>query len=361
EQRRAGVLVTQGRALLVAGDAAGALELARGAFALADRGADVLTTATLGLDCAALVAAVLPLLPDDRTDDARASGREMANAALALIATRTYHFLERTKADALAAARTLASAVTAVPALRVEVFGTMRVFAEGAELDASVWKRRRAREIFAYLVCERGRLVPRSRMIDTFWPDSDADSASDNLRVAISTIRRAVGDVVRYEAGGYRFTPPADTVIDLERFDAALSRARIARDAGDGATARAAYEAAVATYGGDLLDGFDDATWHLRERDRLRDGALEAARAVATDASAAEDVRATAIDRLLDLAPFDVEAMRVRLARLTAARRVGEARSEYERWQKRYADAFGNAPPEFWQAPRLVAIAPRAS
>ena len=48
------------------------------------------------------------------------------------------------------------------------------------------WKRRKARDIFAYLVTSRGRSVPRSRLADLYWPELDADAANDNLRVTIS-------------------------------------------------------------------------------------------------------------------------------------------------------------------------------
>jgi LuxR family maltose regulon positive regulatory protein len=357
EQRRAAIVLTRGRAALLAHQPGAALTLARDAFALAACGPDRLATATVGLEVAALAAAVARASTPELAAEAVAFGRAAADAALTHKSARDYGFLERTYPDAVAAARSLRAPVNP---LKLELFGPLRVWVAGTEVATTAWKRRKAREILAYLICERGRLVPRARLIDTFWPDVDADSASDNLRVCVSAIRRVVGDVVRFESGSYAFTAPAGAVIDIAMFDARIAAARRARDGAEIARASAAYADALAIYAGDLLDGFEDGVWHLRERARLRDGALEAARTLIGDTTADDDVRARAIDRLLQLAPFDVEAMRARLERLTAARRIGEARTEYEHWRERYVAAFGDPPPEFWQAPRLT-VAPRAS
>ena len=355
EQRSAALLALRARVAHAAGDPATAFAFTAEAHELAQRGADALATTTIELEVA-VVAAVLGTAP------ARALAVTAARGALARMARRDYQFLERTHGEALAAARAIvaAGAGPGEATLVLELLGGMRVVVAGNALDAGVWKRRKAREIFAYLVCERGRLVPRARLLDTFWPDADADSASDTLRVAISAIRRAAGDVVRYENGGYRFGPAVGATLDLDAFDAALQLARGARETRDAAAARASYALALELYHGDLLDGLDDATWHLRERARLRDGALEAARALVADPETAEELRAQAIHRYLELAPFDVDAMRAWLDRLIATRRVGEARDEYARWQERYREAFGDAAPEFWQVPQL-AIVPRAS
>lgn len=360
EQRRAGVLAARARTALAAADPAAALGFANEALELASCGADTLATTTIGLEVAAVAAQAATMLTASAAEEARAIGRRSAQAAFALAATRDYSFLERAQPRAVTAARALvATTAAAAGAARIELLGPMRIYVAGLELPTSVWKRRKAREIFAYLVCERGRLVPRARLIDTFWPESDADGAGDNLRVTISAIRRAVGDVVRFETGGYRFEAPPGTAIDLDVLEAALAVARRARDLHDREAARAAYADALEAYRGDLLDGYEDGTWHLRERARLRDAALEAARALVADSQTSEAVRSRAIERLLQLAPFDVDAMRARLDGLAAARRIGEARGEYDRWRQRYTEVFGDAPPEFWQPPRL-AVAPRA-
>ena len=62
------------------------------------------------------------------------------------------------------------------------------------------------------LVANAGRVVSRSEMVESLWPDSDVEES--NLTVTISVLRRALGD---HESGarfietvpkrGYRFLP----------------------------------------------------------------------------------------------------------------------------------------------------------
>jgi DNA-binding SARP family transcriptional activator len=339
---------------LAAGDPSAALGFARSAFELAERGPNVLESAALGFEVAAVMQAVAAVLPPAQADEAREAGRAAARQATSLAAVRDYSFLHRTHAEAVKASHVLlATGERPAATLRIALFGAMRVIRAGVDIEAAAWKRRKAREILAYLVLERGRLVPRARLVDVFWPEADADAASDNLRVAVSAVRRAVGNVIRFENGGYRFAAPAGTTVDLERFEDALAQARRLREP---AAASTAYAEALEAYAGDLLDGFEDATWHLHERARLRDGALEAARALVANPDAPAAARSRALDLFLTLAPFDPEAMRARLDVLAAAKRVGEARAEYERWQRRYAEALGESPPDIWHPPRLAVV-----
>jgi len=353
-QRRAAVILTRARVALAAGDPISARNFARGACELAERGPNALESATLQFEVAAVMLAVAAALPPAEADEARNAGRAAARKALSLESVRDYSFLHRTHAEAVKASHVLL-AIDDPPAatLRIALFGAMRVIRDGVDVEAGAWKRRKAREILAYLVLERGRLVPRARLVDVFWPEADADAASDNLRVAVSAVRRAAGNVIRFENGGYRFAAPAGTTVDLDRFEDSLA---LARRLGDPAAASTAYAEALEVYSGDLLDGFEDASWCLHERARLRDGALEAARALVATPDAATVARSRALERLLALAPLDPEAMRARLDVLAGAKRVGEARAEYERWQRRYAEALGEAPPDIWHPPRLAVV-----
>jgi ATP/maltotriose-dependent transcriptional regulator MalT/DNA-binding SARP family transcriptional activator len=354
EHRQATLITTRARVTLAAGQPEAALALARTAVALADRGPDVLTSTIVRLECAQVAVTASATLEPAKAEDACAFGRDAARLALADAELREYAFLDRTQTQAVRAARSLVMITEpSITGLRILLLGPMRVFKADVEIDASAWKRRKAREILAYLVLERGRVVPRTRLVDILWPETEADAAGDNLRVAISAVRRAVGDVVRFESGGYRFVAPDRTAIDVDIFDDALAQARSAPDV---TSAGVAYKRALHLYCGDLLDGFEDAAWHLFERARLRDGALEAARALLAHPATSGDVRARAIERLLLLDPFDVDAVRAWLDSLAATNRIGEARSEYERWRRRYTANFGQVAPDCWHPPRLSVV-----
>jgi DNA-binding SARP family transcriptional activator/tetratricopeptide (TPR) repeat protein len=355
-QARAAVLHTRATCAARSHAPARAFTFLREALACVDGGADAVASAGVRIDAAALLLDVAAELESTAAGEARALAERAAREAFALVHERDYRFLLRTKA---AACRTLQAHVArhdgpeaASPAepMRFELLGGFRTFVAGRPLAADVWKRRRARDVAAYLISARGRPVPRARLIDTFWPDADADSAAETLRVTISAIRKALGNVVKFEANAYRFDPPPGTTVDVAAFEASLERARDAQSAGNGEAARAAYLAAMELYGGEFLDGLDEGDWQWRERERLRAGAAEALRWLAQDRAADRALRRLALDRLLEIAPYDIEAVRARLDALVEEGRPGDAEREYAAWRRRYRGVVGADPPVVWSA-----------
>lgn len=355
-QALAAVLVTRAEAAFGRGDAADAFTLAGEALAAARDGEDAALRAGAGLDAAALLA----LVAASGIDEADAVAQTAAADAIGLLHQRDYRFLLRTKARAFAALRdhmrrweigvALIPEAAPAAALRVELLGGLRVFLGEEPLKVDAWKRRKARDIFAYLISLRGRPVSRARLIDTYWPDADADAAHDNLRVTISAIRKAVGDVVKFEANGYRFAAPPRTVVDTELFDDHVDAARQAAAAGDVPGARRRYLAATELYRGEFLEGMDDGGWQWRERERLRAACLEGLRFLVKDPGLDSNAHSGALDRILEVAPFDLDAVRMRLQGLVDEARVAEARREHEDWTARYLQAVGAEPPDVWPA-----------
>ena len=290
--------------------------------------------------------------------------------AVAIIHQRDYRFLLRTKAAAFeellphmrrwrvgsGLIPDIKSAAAPVP-LRIEMLGQLRVLVDGEPVPPEAWKRRRALEIFAYLVECAGAGVSRARLIDLYWPESDADAAHDSLRVTITAIRKAVGDVIKYESNAYRFIAPPGTSVDVQDFKAHIDAARQADGSGNVAEARKHYQSAVDLYGGDFLEGMQEGGWQWRERELLRAGCLEALRWLADLALRSGDVRAQrfAVERLLEVAPFELEAVKARLDALCRESRVVEAKRDYEEWRSRYRAAVGADAPDVWQAVEIGA------
>ena len=339
------VIATRAAIAFAAGDPIRARAFADEALAASATGADDLIAATVAIDVAVLHA---------RLGDRERSAHVVADARARIVA-REYAFLYRTKAAAFAelGAETHASAEEAAP-LAIALFGGFSIRVRGEALAADAWKRRKARDIFAYLACERGRAVPRARLIDLFWPDVEADAAHDNLRVTISAIRKAVGDVVKFEASAYRFVPPAGTTSDVVTVDEAHARARAALATGHAEASRRAYATIVRAYAGDLLEGVAE-PWAIRERERFRGIALEALRAVlASETDPAE--RRTLVDRILEIAPFDEAVLRERLEALAADARLPDARRAYASWRARYRETLGAEAPDVWSPERATPV-----
>ena len=47
------------------------------------------------------------------------------------------------------------------------------------------WRSSKARQLFQLLLTERGRTLPRDRVLEALWPEMDPDAAANNLRVTL--------------------------------------------------------------------------------------------------------------------------------------------------------------------------------
>jgi DNA-binding SARP family transcriptional activator len=122
----------------------------------------------------------------------------------------------------------------------------------------------RAQSLLAYLLLQRGAPQPRQRVAFLLWPDSTERQAHTNLRKVLHTLRRALPDADRLIDIGPRtlqWRADAPLWLDVEQFERAVAEGRL--------------EAAVETYGGELLEGRYD-EWLVDERERLAGLHLEA-------------------------------------------------------------------------------------
>ena len=367
-QQVAPIRITRAHVSAASGDVSAAIKLAEEAIVECGQGANALVQATSALEAAVILATHASGL--SVIEAARVDGRaaEAATTAVALVHQRDYRFLLHAKADVferlrphlrrwgIGAALMPEQKVDLTRSLRIEALGALRVFVNGKEVPQEAWKRRRALDVFAYLVTQRGRAVPRARLVDLWWPESDADAAHDSLRVAISAIRKVVGDVVKYEANAYRFVAPQTTVIDVALFDEFLDQARQFAARGDAEQARRGYQAAADLYRGDFLEGMQEGGWQWHERERLRAACIEALRWIAQNREAAHDATGLrlAVERILEVAPFDLEAVRMRLDALIGEMRFAEAEQDYAAWRARYRGAVGAEAPDFWKSSKPV-------
>jgi ATP/maltotriose-dependent transcriptional regulator MalT/DNA-binding SARP family transcriptional activator len=365
-ERLASLVMLRAECALAKGEFEHAGALAIEACEFANAGADTVLAASTGLDAAALLVRLLPKLPLEAASETERLAAAAASSAIAVLHQKNYRFLLRTKAKTFAdlgehlrrwgvgrgllpdAERPVANA-----ALRIELLGGLRVLIDGDLLPATAWKRRRARDVFAYLVSLGGKSVSRSRLIDLYWPDTDADAAHDNLRVTISAVRKAIGDVIKFEGNGYRFAPPPKTSVDTELFDENIELARQSLARGAPLEVRQAYMAAAELYRGDFLEGLEEGGWQWRERERMQAAALEALRWLVADREGEVSFRRLMLDRLLELAPFEIDAVRMRLEFMLAEMRVDDARKVYDDWKQRYRSAIGEEPPELWEGPAV--------
>ncbi len=123
--------------------------------------------------------------------------------------------------------------------------------------------------LLAYVTLQRDLALSRQQIAFLFWPDSAEKQAFTNLRKLLYLLRQALPAVDHFlslTAETVTWRSDAAFTLDVAEFEAACQRGA----ASDSVAAKiAAYQDALAHYGGDLLPGFYD-EWVLVERERLR-------------------------------------------------------------------------------------------
>jgi predicted ATPase/DNA-binding SARP family transcriptional activator len=163
----------------------------------------------------------------------------------------------------------------AVPASGAAGGGTLRIRALGAAvvafgdtaLTAADWSYAKPRELMFLLVSSPP--MTKDQIAAALWPDLSRPQLGNALHTALRELRRALGDPgwVGYSDGRYGFDHSRPHECDVTDFEDALLAARRARPA-DGALPH--LQRAIATYGGDFLDGMPAGEWALARRDELR-------------------------------------------------------------------------------------------
>ena len=226
------------------------------------------------------------------------------------------------------------------PTLTARLLGPMVVTLNGARVDTA--SSRRTRHVLAYLLLHRRSAIPADVLMETFWPDARPAAARNSLHVALTGVRRVLGqawsgEVLERRLGGYRLAPDLPVWVDVDEFERHCREGRRADRLGAADEALAAYAAADRLYGGDLLAEDPYADWAAWSRESLRLDLLDVQRRLADLHAAAGDHAAAVLvaRRALDVDPCN-EPLHRRLMRsyyetgqlhraLTQFRRCAEA------------------------------------
>jgi DNA-binding SARP family transcriptional activator len=176
---------------------------------------------------------------------------------------------------------------------RVEAFclGEFQLVIGGRELEQG--GSGKARALLQYLINHSNRPLSRDLLIETLWPNPDAEAAGTSLRVAVHALRQMLqaesNDVVAVQAhrAGYQLAIP-NLWVDVDEFSACCARGRQLLDAGDQGAAMQAYARAADLYRGEFLAGVGDA-WAIVRREGLKDQYLFVLQRLAEAAMEARD------------------------------------------------------------------------
>ena len=140
------------------------------------------------------------------------------------------------------------------------------------------WRSSKARQLFQLLLTERGRTLPRDRVLEALWPDMEPDAAANNLRVTLNRLSKAVEPdrpdgappaYISQQGETYGFNVSSDYQIDAVDFAEAVAEGQRAARRGQRSAAISAFRTAMTLYGGPYLPDNMYEDWTVVERERL--------------------------------------------------------------------------------------------
>ncbi len=162
--------------------------------------------------------------------------------------------------------------------LRIRTLGAFNVWRGEDEVRDRDWRSVKARQLLQLLLVERGRMLPRERIMDTLWPGLESEAAANNLRVTISRLTRALEPgrpegapnyYIIQQGDTYGFNISADHRLDATDFADAVNDGRNAQQNGNLEEAVSSYRRAIGLYGGTFLPDSLYEDWSVVERERL--------------------------------------------------------------------------------------------
>ncbi|MGK4584917.1 AfsR/SARP family transcriptional regulator [Kitasatospora sp. HPMI-4] len=217
------------------------------------------------------------------------------------------------------------------------------------------WRAGKARNLFQYLLVNRGRVVHRDRLHEILWPESAWTPRSSSVKVAMHALRRILD-------GGGTGMPPAVEIlhqdhgyvlhaesiwVDVEEFEAHCADGRAAELRGDHDAATRGYRAALALYGGDFL-AVERADWIGEQREWNKSLALQALKYLQEEALCQEDFPSVIAlcRRMLEIDIYQEQVYRTLMSVHGELGELGRVKSWYEMCARRMHDDLGVAPSE---------------
>jgi len=191
--------------------------------------------------------------------------------------------------------------------LEIHLLGLFRVSVDGQAVADRRFTRRKPKQLIKLLALQHQHQLHREQAMELLWPDSEPESAANNLHKAIHLARRALEPLLKSVADSHFILTQGQQVllrapgrlwIDVEEFEQRVAAAK-------GGSDLKAYEAARASYTGELLseDRYED--WATARREQLQNIQRE----VLTNVAALYEARGEhkpAIERLEELATLDL-------------------------------------------------------
>jgi two-component SAPR family response regulator len=155
------------------------------------------------------------------------------------------------------------------PVIWVKCFGGFEVFKEGIEQPIK-WKTTKAKEIFAYFIQHKGKIIAKGKILEDIWPEMDPEKTSVALHSYIYQVRKVLKTlglekILVYKNKGYGLM--SETIIsDVQQFE------RLLEESVENEKGKVIHclEEAVQLYQGEYLEGCYN-QWIIEEKQRLEE------------------------------------------------------------------------------------------
>jgi SARP family transcriptional regulator, regulator of embCAB operon len=229
--------------------------------------------------------------------------------------------------------------------VRIQICGPLVFERDGQRLD-DLLPARQGRLLFAYLVINRHRQVPRDEVAEALWREPDPAAVDARLNPLLSKLRRVFGAGTVEGRSTLRLSLPGAWV-DLEAAAAAIHRAESSVAQRDWARAWGPALTALFVAERGFLPG-EDAPWIDEVRNRLTElrlRALECYAAAALGIGGTELAAAVRAGReLTRLAPLRESGYRYLMQALAAQDNLAEALDVYGQLSECLRDQLGVSP-----------------
>ena len=236
-------------------------------------------------------------------------------------------------------------------AIRIFLTERVSIVTDRASVDEDGFPGRQGRFVFAYLVAEHDRPVPRDELAEALWQGELPTTWVKALAVLVSKLRTTLeecgvdGIAITNAFGCYKLMLPDGAWVDVVAAAEAVEHAERALADGEPGAARSAAANAIELARRRFLPG-EDGPWIeevRRDRQRLQLRALECHADAAVGAGhAAEAVRSA--EHIVELEPFRESGHRRLMQAHVAAGSSAEALAVYERCRRLLADELGAYP-----------------
>ncbi|HSD23076.1 MAG TPA: ABC transporter substrate-binding protein [Solirubrobacterales bacterium] len=236
--------------------------------------------------------------------------------------------------------------------LKVFLAGRVALESDGVVVDEERFPGRQGRLLFAYLVAEQGRPVPRDELTDALWGEAPPATSEKALTVLASKLRGllAEGGIDGAKAltsvfGSYRLNLPDGTWVDIIAAADALREAEAALAADDFERAKTVAMQAASLARPSFFPG-EEGVWVDGKRRELTDILRRALSCLAEASLRSGDAAGAAswAEETIALEPYRETGYRQLMAAHAAAGNRAEALRVYERCRQLLATELGAYP-----------------